>query len=871
MKAHASPKKLQCTVTVTAHAAATAAAATAAAAVADTRADADAAEAVEAAARAPVNFPVNYAFSKRGCDMFAFGVQASLQSFPCDGGISCDVRNMYNACAQPYNAHGQPAPDEPGREAMFDFARRRMPAMIPCLRLVYGRPELVRLVKAEGPLRFPDGTGAEECDIDDEPLNRLSEPDRCDPSLVKFGSGSPQGKCLSTAVCVGAYHECMHDVQKKHPSARLIAIADDMFIGDALPDLYDAYATKVKVQFERLGLHEQVSKAALISPKGDLSGAPAAIPGSPHSEVGVLKSFKAVGTEFGEPEACKAAISKRLTKRLAPLDVVDQIRDSEGVSGTTQLRYNLLRRSAAPATGYIAKVTMPSISRAPLQAADDRLRASWETLVEAECTPDEWRQQAWEQARRPGAFAGFDIRSGIVELDAAYGGAVLACWPALKRHHPHLANISFTSPDAPQFVREAQASYERVRTMRANVATTHAAFSRDYFYTIRGGRQARFHPPAMPKADSLPSADLIFDSASKSKLPKQGKLAAVINHQGWLEQLEAMKTRDFEVASAPKPGASDVAHREASRFISYSQPYADGWLNIESDGTKDTTIDSAAWLFSAQRRSGLWVSTAVDSLRGLEETGKGDADDYFGDSLANKSKHHRTHHAALRGWYDATAAVATAPVVLGDKDNEARTRQFCASYVTDLAEIAAGSGGQDVCNELKVFSSMTKTRRMGRGSAKRGGTEQDVGHNYAFGNTEEKARYDNLGCKPRGRRCDGYFNHKTGKGWVAGHRGHYDDALRVKKNIVCILLHETSSGFSPPSATKIRRMGRAARNGVDRTAYSTRQKKMSFVTYHTQRISKNIVHCDATATLEKIAGAKARLSNILGSWRNAGS
>ena len=66
-------------------------------------------------------------------------------------------------------------------------------------------------------------------------------------------------------------------------------------------------------------------------------------------------------------------------------------------------------------------------------------------------------------------------------------------------------------------------------------------------------------------------------------------------------------------------------------------------------------------------------------------------------------------------------------------------------------------------------------------------------------------------------------------------------------------------------------MGRAARNGVDRTAYSTRQKKMSLVTYHTQRISKNIVHCGAIATLEKIAGVKARLSNILGSWRNAGS
>ena len=50
--------------------------------------------------------------------------------------------------------------------------------------------------------------------------------------------------------------------------------------------------------------------------------------------------------------------------------------------------------------------------------------------------------------------------------------------------------------------------------------------------------------------------------------------------------------------------------------------------------------------------------------------------------------------------------------------------------------------------------------------------------------------------------------------------------------VVCILLHETSSGFSPPSVKKIRRMGRAARNGVDRTAYTTRHKKKPFVPYN---------------------------------------
>ena len=68
---------------------------------------------------------------------------------------------------------------------------------------------------------------------------------------------------------------------------------------------------------------------------------------------------------------------------------------------------------------------------------------------------------------------------------------------------------------------------------------------------------------------------------------------------------------------------------------------------------------------------GLNRGRTVASARGDR---KGSGDDYFGESLANKSKGHRTYHAAaLRGWYNATAAVATAPVILGDKDNEVRT------------------------------------------------------------------------------------------------------------------------------------------------------------------------------------------------------
>ena len=418
---------------------------------------------------------------------------------------------------------------------------------------------------------------------------------------------------------------------------------------------------------------------------------------------------------------------------------------------------------------------------------------------------------------------------------------------------------------------EAHAAYEGARKTRDQVAQVHAAFDKDYFYTMRGGRVRRFHPPALPEAASMPAVEEIF-SASKSRMPRQGKLAAVLNHHAWIGHHRDMLARDAASKTTPQHGDSAVAHREASRFIGVSQPYSNGWLNIEPDGSKATTVPTAEFVYAAQRRAGLYISAAVDTLRELHSDDPALTDDYFGDSLSNQSKRHRTHHAALRGWYDATISVATAPVILGDKDNEARTRQFNEDYVTDLAEIGAGDGGEDVCNELKCYSDLTKTRRAGRGNDQGSGTAQDVGHLYAFGNTEEHARWANLGCKPRGRRQDGPLDHKTGRGYVKGHKGHYDDALRVKKNVVCLLLHNTFGGFSPPAATKIRRLGRAARGGVDRTSYSTRHSKTRpYVVHHTQRISKTIVHCDATAALDKIKGAKAKLSNRRGSWRTVGS
>ena len=66
----------------------------------------------------------------------------------------------------------------------------------------------------------------------------------------------------------------------------------------------------------------------------------------------------------------------------------------------------------------------------------------------------------------------------------------------------------------------------------------------------------------------------------------------------------------------------------------------------------------------------------------------------------------------------------------------------------DLAELEGDEAtGADVCQEYKVVAPLTKSRRMGKGSVLHGGTVADVGHLYAFGNTEGRYRIKILGCK----------------------------------------------------------------------------------------------------------------------------
>ena len=140
---------------------------------------------------------------------------------------------------------------------------------------------------------------------------------------------------------------------------------------------------------------------------------------------------------------------------------------------------------------------------------------------------------------------------------------------------------------------------------------------------------------------------------------------------------------------------------------------------------------------------------------------------------------------------------------------------------------------------------LTKTRSEGRGSkpkpdGKGGGQPASVGHQYAFGNTEEKYRVLILGCRRRGRRQrDKAFDHNTGKGYVAPVKGQYYDAIHVKRIRVAPMIVEAQGGITPHALAHVGYLTRRARGATGRnsTKYGrSRTSTRSYFVHHCQRL-----------------------------------
>ena len=119
---------------------------------------------------------------------------------------------------------------------------------------------------------------------------------------------------------------------------------------------------------------------------------------------------------------------------------------------------------------------------------------------------------------------------------------------------------------------------------------------------------------------------------------------------------------------------------------------------------------------------------------------------------------------------------------MGDAEKPELTKQFNEGYKTDLAEPGEAPGGKDEISEVKLWTPLRGGLPVGVGRADTGGNAGSVGDKFAFGNTEERARLANMGCKQRGFRGQRAFDHTTGQGYVKSQRGHYDDGIFTKRN-----------------------------------------------------------------------------------------
>ena len=426
-----------------------------------------------------------------------------------------------------------------------------------------------------------------------------------------------------------------------------------------------------------------------------------------------------------------------MTSRLAPLDVIDAMRDTWEERDVKQLRYGFVRRCAGRMCNHWLRLMQPSITKPVMKTVvDARLRTSLSLIAASEVSSATCVDRWWHEAALPTSMGGVDVGGSDYRAEPASCAAILAVQARLTAPGGAWHGIDVLGSDAPMFV-EFRSAYSALAATRDAIATDYADNYDDLpCYTLRGGMyKDMFHPKKLPQA--LPSIAECFDRKSRTPKPSQRTLTMIEHHKRWGECLAAAKQEDADNPSA------FCRNREAVRFISVSQYGGGAAFDLSPDGTYSTTIDSADFEVNMERHGGLDVALAKGWCDAEEAAGR--APDRKGDSLANGGEYNRQHNSVNNRAYDMVSAVAIGQVIKGDKANPSLTADLNEDHVTDLAEIGGDDlTGGDVLIETKVPGPLVKTHKAGgkstKGATKDGGTVMHVGHLYGFGNTEEAYR-----------------------------------------------------------------------------------------------------------------------------------
>ena len=393
-----------------------------------------------ALARRPLKFVTNWCFAPKGTEVLAHLVRSWTERHPRRGVIADDLSQMYQ---------------DVSRKSGFSFLRKRFPSMLGVFRFFYAISSVIWFGGAPVPVHVAADGSAKPAKVGD-------------PGAVWLRShdGGRQGCGGSTIFCVGGYHETLLELQRLHPDADIACTADDTYTGgsvdpsdadpswqlwtpaandvwdtppppqgtfgasdaDASAPLFAAYADKRQLQWHECTLLSKLPKTNLYSREGDLSAAPPTLPGSPSHPTAFdrIKCFKVAGTFIGDAAACSSMLLTLIQARLAPLDNIARLVDSDGVRNVQQIRVLLQRLCASAIFNHWGRTMPPAVTAAAALWSDDRVRCAFSAAISADDSPADRRRLALACSR-------LTVRDGGLQL-SAYGpddtvGTPAACAP----------------------------------------------------------------------------------------------------------------------------------------------------------------------------------------------------------------------------------------------------------------------------------------------------------------------------------------------------------------------------------------------------------------------------------------------------------
>ena len=820
-----------------------------------------------AAARQPFKYVTNWCFSPKGTENLVHLVRGWGESNPTAGTLGDDVAAMYQHVSRP---------------ASFDFLRKRFPDLLAVYRFFYyhgptiwfggNTVPIVNLLNTDGTISTRLGSASSH-------------------GVLRSLVGGCQGDGGATLFCIGPYHEALSEAQRLHPTTDITGTADDTYACDACspsadggaPELFAFYEDKRRICMERVGVHSVLRKTCLMTKTGDLSAAPADIPGSPaHPSRQAIHTIKVAGTYVGQPEASSAGTLALMRARLAPLKHLVTARDGDKVTNVAQLQLNLIRLCACAIPNHWMRCCPPDETRAAAEYADDEIESAVSTVLHcidpATATtaapyggggqmPLDRILLALQCARLDSRTGGLGTSDYLRRRFATYVSSYLDARPIISHVCPAVSALPITSLDFPStagFI----TGYRHLRTTLASVRQRFARLDADSRTWIDGTVVTAYHP-RLSSALELPDLAARSDGAQSHTLPRypQRTLCAVINASAWLDALEDCHRFDADNAGAAVP------RREATRLISCSQAGAGAFLMRLPDATvRGSTIPSADFRTLCQRRLGLYTSCLTVALDACEQRGLPIAQhDRLGDKAINGHNATQRHNEGLAAIYTAIRCASTTAnaVRMGDKGDgtpsgkaEAGRRHAHLNdgHIPDMYRV----GPPHILYEWKCYTPFKTSGAQGNGSLRHGGAASTTdGHSFAFGNTLEALRALVFGKKAMGQPNDPPLDRRTGQGRVDASPGHYDDAL-AKGNIVHLLATESTGALSPDVIRLLRELAKTAQgtSGHDSTVYGlSRASPKSFFPHHLAAISSAIVCADARSIRNHAASLATQLSH----------